>query len=337
MLKNKNQIVIKGARDNNLKNINLVIPRNKLIVFTGVSGSGKTTLAFKTIFAEGQRRYLDSISNYARQFIGHMKKADVDAIEGLSPTIAINQKTINNNPRSTVGTMTELYDYLRLLFARIGKVYCPNCEVKIRTETLDQLITMLQKEYSSKQIIIEAPVVKDKKGQFKKLIEELKRMPFSRVSIDNEIMLIENIEELQNKKHNINLIIDRLVLEEVNLSRFSEDLEKAFEIGNGEVVINCNNTKRIFSLKNTCVNCGYYLEKLTPSMFSFNSPKGACPNCKGLGVVSEIKENKIFSNTKKSIKQDAFKNIGWAYSNSYIKTIFEELKNKVNLNLDGMK
>ena len=279
-------IKIRGARVHNLKNIDVEIPREKFVVITGVSGSGKSSLAFDTIYAEGQRRYMESLSSYARQFLGLPDKPDVEHIEGLSPAIAINQKTTNNNPRSTVGTVTEIYDYLRLLFARIGKPHCPNCGKPVTAQSLDQIIEQILKLPEGTEFTLLAPIVNQKKGRHEEIFEQLKTAGFVRVQVDGKIYeLDENIKLAKTKKHNIDLIVDRLVIRENIRSRLSDSLETALKFGNGVVNVQTDENILTFSEKNACVDCGISLPDIDAQLFSFNSPKGACPECDGLGRI----------------------------------------------------
>ena len=279
-------IKVTGARVHNLKNIDVEIPREKFVVITGVSGSGKSSLAFDTIYAEGQRRYMESLSSYARQFLGLPDKPDVEQIEGLSPAIAINQKTTNNNPRSTVGTVTEIYDYLRLLFARIGKPHCPNCGKPVTAQSLDQIIAQILKLDEGIKFTLLAPIVNQKKGRHEEVFEQLKTAGFVRVKVDGEIKeLDDEIKLAKTKKHSIDLIVDRLVVRDGIRSRLSDSLETALKFGNGIVHVQIDENILTFSEKNACVDCGISLPDIDPQLFSFNSPKGACPHCDGLGKV----------------------------------------------------
>ncbi len=306
------KIIIKGARENNLKNINLELPKNKLIVMTGVSGSGKSSLAFDTICAEGERRYLESLSSYARQFLGGTEKPDVDSIEGLSPTISIDQKTTNKNPRSTVGTVTELYDYLRLLFARIGTPYCPTHKIPIKNQSIEEMTNKVMELESQTKIIIESPVIEGKKGTHKDLLEDLRKDGYVRVIIDdNQYDLSEEIRLDKNKKHNINVIIDRLVLKEEIKSRLYESIENACKLSHGKVVIDVlGKEKLLFSENFACPHCDFSLTELEPRIFSFNAPYGACPECKGLGVKLVIDKDLIMPDKDKSILEGGIVTLG---------------------------
>ena len=332
------KIIIKGARENNLKNINLELPRNKLIVFTGVSGSGKSTLAFDTIFAEGQRRYMDSLSSYARQFLGQSSKPDVDSIDGLSPAISIDQKSTNHNPRSTVGTITEIYDYLRLLYAKIGKPFCPNCNKEISTQTVDQIIDKLMQTPLESKILLTAPIVKGKKGSHQDIIESIKKKGYSRLLIDGKIKkLDEEITLEKNIRHSISVIVDRIVMKEGIKERLSDSVEQALQLSHGILdVFYENNRHEMFSTRHSCPTCGYSLEEISPRLFSFNSPFGACPNCSGLGYTLDIDESIILKNKRLSIKAGAFNVSGWKYSYGGItKGYFDALAKKYDVDLNA--
>lgn len=330
-----NEIIIKGARENNLKNINLTIPRNKLVVFTGVSGSGKSTLAFETIFAEGQRRYIESLSSYARMFLGQYSKPEVDSIKGLSPSIAIDQKSTNRNPRSTVGTVTEIYDYIRLLFSKIGVPFCPNCNKPIKRQTVDQIVDKIMELPKNQKIQILAPVVRGEKGSFIKLFDSLRRSGYVRVLVDDCLYnLDEEIVLDKNIRHNISVIVDRLVIKEGIESRLAESLEVSLKLTEGLVVCSYDNTNEVFSTNYACPECGYSIEEITPRLFSFNNPFGACPNCEGLGEVICIDEGKILKNQQLSIMEGALNICGWNIDNSKIvKYIFETIGKKYKINL----
>ncbi len=299
------KIVIHGARQHNLKNIDLEIPKNKLIVITGPSGSGKSSLAFDTIYAEGQRRYVESLSAYARQFLGLMEKPDVDSIEGLSPAIAIDQKTTSKNPRSTVGTVTEIYDYLRLLFARVGKPHCPECGNLISSQSPEEIAQQVLSFPEGTRIQILAPVVKGKKGQHKDILEKINRMGYPRVRVDGEIYLVEEVPELnKNKKHTIEVVVDRIVIKEGIRSRLVDSLEQALKLGDGLVIVsNLNEGKDyLFSEKFACPEHGFSIAELSPRLFSFNSPYGACPECKGLGVIHKIDVDALIDKNRSVIE-----------------------------------
>ena len=309
----KDKIIIKGARENNLKNVDIELPRDKLIVMTGLSGSGKSTLAFDTIYAEGQRRYVESLSSYARQFLGGMDKPEVDSIEGLSPAIAIDQKSTNNNPRSTVGTVTEIYDYLRLLYARIGIPYCPTHNEPINAQTNRQIVEQIMNYEEGSKIIILSPIARLKKGTFKDTFEKLLKDGFIRVRVDGEMKLIEEVEELdKNKKHDIDIVVDRLVMKKDIKTRVYDSIETALKWSNGLVVVSCNNEERLFSTNYSCPYCGFSVGKLEPKLFSFNAPLGACPECNGLGMRKEVDLDILVPNKDLSLNQGAityYKNI----------------------------
>ncbi|MCF6096987.1 excinuclease ABC subunit UvrA [Thermovorax subterraneus] len=310
----KDKIIVKGAREHNLKNIDVEIPRDKLVVITGISGSGKSTLAFDTIYAEGQRRYVESLSAYARQFLGQMDKPDVDYIEGLSPAISIDQKTTSKNPRSTVGTVTEIYDYLRLLFARIGRPHCPRCDREISQQTVDQMVDAVMEMPEGTKIQVLSPVVRGRKGEHQKLLEGIKKDGFMRVRIDGEIMEVgEEIKLDKNKKHNIEIIVDRIVVRPGVESRLADSIETALARSGGLVVIDVIGEKEIlFSQNFACPDCGISLEELSPRMFSFNSPYGACPACSGLGVNMEIDPDLVIPDRSKSVAEGAI--VPWSSS-----------------------
>lgn len=301
------KIVIKGARENNLKNIDIEIPKNKLVVMTGVSGSGKSSLAFDTIYAEGQRRYVESLSAYARQFLGASEKPEVDSIDGLSPSISIDQKTTNKNPRSTVGTVTEIYDYLRLLFARIGVPYCPKHKVPIKSQSIEEMVNKIMDFNEGTKIEIMAPIARGEKGTFKDLFEDLRKDGYSRIKVDGMTRdLSEDIVLEKNVKHIISLVVDRLVVNEKSRSRLFEAIELSCKMAGGKVLINVVGDKEILMSENyACTECDYSLEELEPRMFSFNSPYGACPECKGLGVKLSIDPNLLIPNKNLSIKEGA--------------------------------
>ena len=308
-----NEITVKGAKVNNLKDINLTIPKDKLVVFTGVSGSGKSTLAFDTIFAEGQRRYVESLSSYARQFLGNFEKPDVEAIEGLSPAIAIDQKSVSHNPRSTVGTVTEIYDYLRLLYSRIGVPYCPTHNEPIVAFSNQKITDIIMKSPENSRIQILSPIVRNEKGTFKDTIDKIKANGFTRVRIDGEMLLIEEVKELEkNKRHNIDIVIDRIVLKPDSKSRIFEAVELASDWANGFVLVLINSEEHLYSEHNACPQCGFTVPKLEPRLFSFNSPLGCCPACGGLGISQEVDINLLAPDKTKSINEGAiiyYKNI----------------------------
>ena len=305
------KIIIKGARENNLKNINVEIPRNQFVIMTGVSGSGKTSLAFDTIYAEGQRRYMESLSAYARQFLGNSEKPDVDSIEGLSPSISIDQKTTHNNPRSTVGTVTEIYDYLRLLYARIGVPYCPEHNEPIIGQTIKQMVDRIMEIEDRTRIMICAPVVMNKKGTHKDLLSSLQSEGYVRVRIDGEIKYIEEVELDKNKKHTIDVVVDRIVKSN-DRSRFNDSLESALKLGEGMALVCFNDEEILFSEKFSCPHCGFSVPTLEPRLFSFNAPLGACDTCKGLGITQRVNLNYLMPDKTKTIREGGilfYKNI----------------------------
>lgn len=305
-------IVIKGAKENNLKNVSLTIPKNKLVVFCGVSGCGKSTLAFDTIFAEGQRRYMESLSSYARQFLGQMNKPDVESIDGLSPAISIDQKSTNNNPRSTVGTITEIYDYLRLLYARIGKPYCPKCGKPISVQTLDQIVDKVLEAEDNSKMLIMAPIVRAQKGTQEKVLDGLRKDGFARVMVDKVVYsLDDNIVLEKNKRHDLFVVVDRLVKREGITSRLTESVNKCLQMADGLVVVDTNGTSKLYSVKYSCVDCGISIPDIEPSLFSFNNHAGACPKCAGLGYVIKIGENAIVKNDRLSINEGALSIMGF--------------------------
>ena len=299
----QNSIVIKGAKEHNLKNINLEIPRDKLVVITGLSGSGKSSLAFDTLYAEGQRRYVESLSSYARQFLGLMEKPDVESIEGLSPAISIDQKTTSRNPRSTVGTVTEIYDYIRLLYARIGVPYCPKCGKKIEKQSIDQIIDSIMSLEEGTKIQVLAPIVRGRKGEFAKLLQEFQKQGFVRVRVDGEIYeLTDDINIDRKKKHSVELVVDRLVIKPDIRSRLTESVEIALKNANNLVNIDIPGQKEIlFSQNYACPDCGISFEELTPRMFSFNNPIGACPACTGIGYLMKMDEDLIIPDKNKTL------------------------------------
>lgn len=299
------KIIIKGAKEHNLKNINLEIPRDKLVVITGLSGSGKSSLAFDTLYAEGQRRYVESLSSYARQFLGLMEKPDVESIEGLSPAISIDQKTTSKNPRSTVGTVTEIYDYIRLLYARVGVPYCPNCGKKIEKQSIDQIVDNVMKLDEGTRIQVLAPVVRSRKGEYTKLFEDLQKDGFARVRVDGDIYELtdmENIKLDKNKKHEIEIVVDRLVIKPEITARLTESIEVALKHADNLVFIDVVGDKTIlYSCNYACPDCGFSFPELTPRMFSFNNPYGACPKCSGIGYLMKMDEDLIIPDKNKTL------------------------------------
>ncbi len=310
-------IKVRGAREHNLKNIDLDIPRNSLVVMTGLSGSGKSSLAFDTIYAEGQRRYVESLSSYARQFLGQMEKPDVDFIGGLSPAISIDQKTTNRNPRSTVGTVTEMHDYLRILYARAGVPHCTKCGKPIEKQTIDQMIDGIYR-MGEARISVMSPVVRAKKGEHKKVFEDLAKSGYARVRVDGQMQLLEDDIKLEkNKKHTIDVVIDRIKLRKEQVSRLTDSLETALKLSGGLAIVENNDTgeEKVYNENYSCPDCGVSIEELSPRMFSFNSPFGACPDCMGLGVILRIDESSIVKDDSLSISQGAVKVSGWNLNN----------------------
>ena len=332
-------ISVKGARANNLKNIDVDIPRDKLVVLTGLSGSGKSSLAFDTIYAEGQRRYVESLSSYARMFLGQMEKPDVDYIDGLSPAISIDQKTTSKNPRSTVGTVTEIYDYLRLLWARVGTPHCPKCGKEIQQQTIDQIIDQVLELPEATRIQVMAPVVRGKKGTHQKLLEDARKSGYVRCRVDGSLYdLTEEIELDKNKKHNIEIVVDRLVIKEDIARRLTDSVEVASNLAGGLVVINIVGEDRdiMFSQNYACEDCGISIEELSPRMFSFNNPFGACPTCTGLGSQLKVDPDIIIPNKELSILEGAITASGWnnIKGDSISRMYFEALSKKYNFKLN---
>ena len=336
----KDKIVIKGARAHNLKNVDLTIPRDQLVVFTGVSGSGKSSLAFDTIYAEGQRRYVESLSSYARQFLGQMEKPDVDLIEGLSPAISIDQKTTSHNPRSTVGTVTEIYDYLRLLYARIGIPHCPKCGKEIKKQTIDQIVDRIMELPERTKLQLLAPVVRGRKGEHVKLLEDAKKSGYVRVRVDGILYdLSEKIELEKNKKHNIEIVVDRLMVKEGMQMRLTESIETASALSGGLLIVDVNQgeDELLFSQSFSCPDCGVDLMEIEPRMFSFNNPSGACPTCTGLGMQMKFDEQLIVPNEELSIMQGAITAPGYNSVNargSMSKVLFDALAAKYVFSLE---
>ena len=336
----KDKIVIKGARAHNLKNVDLTIPRDQLVVFTGVSGSGKSSLAFDTIYAEGQRRYVESLSSYARQFLGQMEKPDVDLIEGLSPAISIDQKTTSHNPRSTVGTVTEIYDYLRLLYARIGIPHCPKCGKEIKKQTIDQIVDRIMELPERTKLQLLAPVVRGRNGEHVKLLEDAKKSGYVRVRVDGILYdLSEKIELEKNKKHNIEIVVDRLMVKEGMQMRLTESIETASALSGGLLIVDVNQgeDELLFSQSFSCPDCGVDLMEIEPRMFSFNNPSGACPTCTGLGMQMKFDEQLIVPNEELSIMQGAITAPGYNSVNargSMSKVLFDALAAKYGFSLE---
>ncbi len=330
----KECIEIYGAKENNLKNIDVTIPRNKLVVFTGLSGSGKSSLAFDTIFAEGQRRYMESLSSYARQFLGQMQKPDVEKIEGLSPAIAIDQKTTSSNPRSTVGTVTEIYDYMRLLFAHLGTPYCPNCGTPISPSSIDAIIEKVLSYAEGTKIMVIAPVIRNRKGEFGKMFENFAKLGYVRVKVDGEIYTLDQEIKLdKQKKHNIFVVIDRLVIKDNIRSRLAESIETALKLAEDIVIIDFNGKEELFSTRHSCPECGFSFSEITPRLFSFNTPLGACPTCSGIGYKMEIDENLLFKDKSKSLNEGNFMSINW-FNGDYFYKYLTALSKKYKFSLD---
>lgn len=327
-------IKIRGARENNLKNINVDIPRNKLVVLTGLSGSGKSSLAFDTIFAEGQRRYMESLSSYARQFLGMMKKPDVDSIEGLSPAIAIDQKTTSKNPRSTVGTVTEIYDYFRLLFASIGEPYCPHCKKPITSLTAQQIVEKIMDLSDGSKIQVLAPTVRGRKGEYIKLLDSYKKSGFVRVYVDDILYnLDETIDMDKNKKHTISVVLDRLIIRPEIVGRLTDAVELSLKLANGLVLVKTDEEEILYSNTNACPTCGYTVGEINPRLFSFNAPYGACPVCTGLGETIEIDEHAIIPNPNLSISEGGIMAHGWGEM-GMANTFFKALGTKYQFSLN---
>ncbi len=335
----QDKIVIRGARENNLKNIDVEIPRDKLVVLTGLSGSGKSSLAFETLYAEGQRRYVESLSSYARMFLGQMEKPDVDYIEGLSPAISIDQKTTSKNPRSTVGTVTEIYDYLRLLWARVGTPHCPVCGKEIKQQTIDQIIDQVMTLPEATRIQVLAPVIRGKKGEHNKIFEDARKSGYVRVRADGSLYdLTEEIKLDKNKKHSIEIVVDRLVIREDVARRLTDSVETASNLSGGIVVINVLGDEErdiLFSQNYACEDCGVSIEELTPRMFSFNNPYGACPTCTGLGSQMKIDPDRIIPNRSLSILEGAITASGWNHikSDGISRMYFDALAKKYRFKL----
>ncbi|MCJ7813365.1 excinuclease ABC subunit UvrA, partial [bacterium] len=332
---NSNELVIRGAREHNLKNIHLHIPRNKLVVITGLSGSGKSSLAFDTIYAEGQRRYVESLSAYARQFLGLMEKPDVDSIEGLSPAISIEQRSSGKNPRSTVGTVTEIYDYLRLLFARIGVPYCYNCGRRIEKQSVEQIVDSILQCDPGVRIQILAPVIRGRKGEYREVFEQIRRDGYLRVRIDGKITEVDQSIKLEkHKKHNLEVVVDRLVVDSTIATRLADSIETALALSSGIVLVDIVNVEeRLYSAQFACVHCGINYEEPSPRMFSFNSPFGACPACNGLGSIMKIDPDLVIPDPKRSLVEGAVRpwgesREGWYFS--MLKAIAKTYKFSLN-------
>lgn len=326
----KEEIYVKGAKENNLKNVDVRIPRNSLTVFTGLSGSGKSTLAFDTIFAEGQRRYIESLSSYARQFLGQMNKPDVELIDGLSPAISIDQKTTSHNPRSTVGTVTEIYDYFRLLFARVGIPHCPECGREIRRQSVDEIADRVMTLPDGSKIMVEAPVVRGKKGEFVKELAGFKKSGYGRVKIDGITYdLQEELHLEKNVRHNISVIVDRLVIKDGISKRLTDSLENALKLADGIVIIYNEGKEELYSSKYACPECGISIEEIEPRLFSFNTPWGACPECSGLGFKQVVDPDLICPDKSKSLRDGAIKISGWNLDSSTMTQMYLNSLSKV--------
>ncbi len=331
----KNNIIIRGARQHNLKNIDLDIPKNSLVVITGVSGSGKSTLAFDTLYAEGQRRYVESLSSYARQFLELMEKPDVDLIEYLSPAISIEQKSISKNPRSTVGTITEIYDYMRLLFARVGDVFCPSCNKKIQSYTVQKIVDNVLAYGEGARIEILSPVIRGKKGEFKKYFKDMLKNGFVRAYLDGEsVRLEDDIEIDKNVKHDVSISIDRIVIKDDIVRRLTDSIEIALRNADGLVEILCNGEKTLYSEKFACIDCGISIAEVEPRIFSFNNPFGACPVCEGIGERSVFDEDAVIPDKSKSIREGAVK-VWEQYDNFHFYNILNALSAKYNIDLNS--
>ena len=321
----KEEIFVKGAKENNLKNIDVHIPRGTLTVFTGLSGSGKSTLAFDTIFAEGQRRYMESLSSYARQFLGMMEKPDVESIDGLSPAISIDQKTTSHNPRSTVGTVTEIYDYLRLLFARVGTPHCPKCGREISRRSVDEIADRVMELPGGSKILVTAPVVRGRKGEFVKELAGYRKSGYARVKIDGSVYdLQEEIKLDKNVKHNVSVVVDRLVVKDGILKRLTESLETALKLADGLVVIDCDGEETLYSSRYACPDCNLSIEEIEPRLFSFNTPWGACPTCTGLGFQQSVDADLICPDRTKTLREGAIRISGWNLDSSTVTQMYLE-------------
>lgn len=321
----KEEIFVKGAKENNLKNIDVHIPRGTLTVFTGLSGSGKSTLAFDTIFAEGQRRYMESLSSYARQFLGMMEKPDVESIDGLSPAISIDQKTTSHNPRSTVGTVTEIYDYLRLLFARVGTPHCPKCGREISRRSVDEIADRVMEMPGGSKVLVTAPVVRGRKGEFVKELAGYRKSGYARVKIDGSVYdLQEEIKLDKNVKHNVSVVVDRLVVKDGILKRLTESLETALKLADGLVVIDCDGEETLYSSRYACPDCNISIEEIEPRLFSFNTPWGACPTCTGLGFQQSVDADLICPDRTKTLREGAIRISGWNLDSSTVTQMYLE-------------
>ena len=308
-------IVVKGARAHNLKGVDIELPKNKLIVMTGLSGSGKSSLAFDTIYAEGQRRYVESLSAYARQFLGQMDKPDVDTIEGLSPAISIDQKTTSKNPRSTVATVTEIYDYIRLLYARVGKPYCPYHGIEIESQTVQQMVDRILELEERTKIQLLAPVISHRKGSHEKLIEDIGKKGYVRLRVDDEIVDVNEVPQLdKNKNHTIEVVVDRLVVKDGIETRLADSIETALELAEGNLTVDVINGEELkFSENHACPICGFSIGELEPRMFSFNSPFGACPTCDGLGQKLKVDLDLVIPDKNKTLNEGAIEPVSYTH------------------------
>ena len=337
---NKSKMIrIRGAKEHNLKNIDIDIPRDEFVVLTGLSGSGKSSLAFDTIYAEGQRRYMESLSSYARQFLGQMEKPDVESLEGLPPAISIDQKSTNRNPRSTVGTVTEVYDYFRLLFARVGIPHCPKCGKEIKKQTVDQMVDDIMKLPERSKILLLAPVVRGRKGEHVKVFEKAKKSGYVRVIVDgNQYDLTEEIKLEKNIKHSIDIVVDRLVVREGIEKRLSDSIETVLQLADGLMTVDVVDGEELhFSQSFSCPDCGISIDEVEPRSFSFNNPFGACPVCHGIGYKMEFDEDLIVPDKTLSITEGAIAVMGWqsvVNPGSYSRCILEAMAKKYGFSLD---
>ena len=335
------KLVVRGAREHNLKDVSIELPRDALIVFTGLSGSGKSSLAFDTIFAEGQRRYVESLSAYARQFLGQMDKPDVDFIEGLSPAVSIDQKSTNRNPRSTVGTITEVYDYFRLLFARAGRPHCPNCKKAVSRQSPQQIVDQILTMPATTKFQVLAPVIRERKGEFVDLFAELVTQGYSRARVDGEIITLTEPPKLKKQeKHTIEVVIDRLTAKAESKSRLTDSIETALKLGNGLVLLDFVDAKtgekeHTYSEHLACHDCNLSFEELEPRSFSFNSPFGACPECSGIGTKLEVDEDLIIPDDSISINEGAIAPWTGSHSSEYFLRLLEALASELKFSLDN--
>lgn len=329
-------LIIKGANENNLKNVNVTLPREKLIVFTGLSGSGKTSLAFDTIFAEGQRRYVESLSSYARLFLGQMQKPDVESIEGLSPAISIDQKTTARNPRSTVGTVTEIHDYLRLLYARTGVAHCPKCGKEITQQSIDQIVDKIMAYGEGTKILVTAPIARGKKGEYKKELDSFRKAGYPRVKVDGEVRSLDEEIVLDKQiKHNISVVVDRLIVKDGIQKRLTDSLETALKLANGIVIIDRNGEEQLFSTKYSCPDCDISISEIEPRLFSFNSPFGACPECTGLGFKQKVDPVLIYGDGSKTLNEGVLNVSAWNFETSSVNNMYmRALSKKYGFSLD---